>query len=139
MTKSRISLRSSGPRSVFTPPLCFDFPSGSDTLNRPSKSILFFRILVKPLNKNIPLHISVNQNYKSRRLIPEEGRWPSSPSVGMGCGGRSSVRRYHSRWTKTLLRTVKSCGPGAATLALSLWSNLQVTVTTSPLTGESTK
>ena len=33
-------------------------------------------------------------------------------------------------------RTVKSCGPGAATLALSLQSNLQVTVTTSPLTGE---
>ena len=36
-------------------------------------------------------------------------------------------------------RTVKSCGPGAATLALSLWSDLQVTVTTSPLTGEITK
>src|SRR3989442_10279368 len=30
-------------------------------------------------------------------------------------------------------RTAKSCGPGAATLALSLWSNSQVTVTTSPL------
>ena len=41
-----------------------------------------------PGSKNIPLHISENQNYKPRCLIPEEGRRPSSLNVGMGCGGR---------------------------------------------------
>ena len=35
-----------------------------------------------PRSKNIPLSISVNQNYKSCHLIPEEGRWPSSPRLG---------------------------------------------------------
>ena len=26
-------------------------------------------------------------------LSPRKGRWPSSPNVGMGCGGRGSVER----------------------------------------------
>jgi len=37
-------------------------------------------------------------------------RWP-------GCDGRCGVRRVHAGRTKTLQRTAKSCGPGAATLA----------------------
>jgi hypothetical protein len=41
------------------------------------------------------------------------------------------------RRTKRFPRTAKSCGPGAAMLALSLRSNLQVTVAIKPLTGES--
>ena len=61
-----------------------------------------------PKIKNIPLPISANQNYKPTRLIPEEGRWPSSPNVGVGlrwtraasgvfCAGRSAVRVRRSR------------------------------------------
>jgi hypothetical protein len=46
-----------------------------------------------PQNKNISLPISANQNYNHCRLIPEEGRWPSSPDVGVGCGGRGWRRR----------------------------------------------
>jgi hypothetical protein len=41
-----------------------------------------------PQSKNILLSISANQKYKPTRLIPEEGRRPSSLYVGMGCGGR---------------------------------------------------
>src|SRR5262245_56138247 len=39
-------------------------------------------------------------------------------ALGTGCDGRCGVRRVHSRRTKTSQRTAKSCGPGAATLAL---------------------
>ena len=48
-------------------------------------------------------------------------------AVDAGC-----VRRV-LRQTKRCPRTAKSCGPDAAMLASSLWSDLQVTVTTSPL------
>ena len=41
-----------------------------------------------PKIKNISLVNSENQHYNRRRLIPEKGRWPSPPNVGMGCGGR---------------------------------------------------
>src|SRR6266496_266623 len=37
-----------------------------------------------------------------------------------------------SAWTDEQRRTAKSCGPGAATLALSLWSFPQVTVAKKP-------
>ena len=37
-----------------------------------------------------------------------------------------------SRRTKTPKRTAKSCGPGAAMLALSSWSHPQVTVANKP-------
>ncbi len=50
---------------------------------------------------------------------PEEGRRPSSLNVGMGCGGRFDVRRVFTP-DETPKRTAKSCGPGAAMLALSL-------------------
>src|SRR5262245_52754050 len=53
----------------------------------------FTEIVSSAENKNISLAISANQNYNRRRLIPEEGRWPSSPHVGMRCGGRFGVRR----------------------------------------------
>ena len=86
-----------------------------------------------PCAENIPLAYSVNQKYKPSRLIPEEGRWPSSPSVGMGCDGRGSVRRFLRR-TKRCPRTAKSCGSGAATLAPSSAGAIPpATVTTSPL------
>jgi hypothetical protein len=51
----------------------------------------FSEIVSSPKSKNISLCISVNQNYKSPCLIPEEGRRPSSLYVGMGCGGRGSM------------------------------------------------
>ena len=54
----------------------------------------FSEIVSSPEIKNISLPISVNQNYKPYRLIPEEGRWPSPPNVGMGCGGRGRRQAY---------------------------------------------
>ena len=58
---------------------------------------------VNPHSQKYTSGYSVNQNYKLDRLIPEEGRWPSSPNVGMRCGdavsctGRSTVRVRRSR------------------------------------------
>jgi hypothetical protein len=62
-----------------------DYPTG--------KSLLIVRNRVKPQNQNIPLFHFCKSELQLRRLIPEEGRWPSSPSVGMGCGGPGSVKR----------------------------------------------
>ena len=56
----------------------------------------------------------------------------SSRYVGYGVAMDALVRQTTGRG-----RTAKSCGPDAAMLASSLRSDPQVTVTTSPLTGES--
>jgi hypothetical protein len=86
-----------------------------------------------PQRKNISLGISGNQNYKPCRLIPEEGRRPSSLNVGMGCGDAFVQETTERR------RTAKSCGPGAAMLALSWRSYPLMTVANKPFTGESTE
>src|SRR5256885_11819387 len=84
--------------------------------------------------KNISLHNSVNQNYNLTCLAPTRGAYHDRHDTwGAGCDGRFGVRRGFPCRTKTPKRTAKSCGPGTAMLALSLWSNSQVTVTTSPL------
>ena len=72
-----------------------------------------------------------------------KGRWPSSPNVGMGCGGRSgivcgkglqgginSVSDHRPCRRAVPKRTAKSCGPGAARLAPSLRTRSQATVAT---------
>ncbi len=46
----------------------------------------------------------------------KKGRCASSRNVGAGCDGRCGVRCLHR--AKRAQRTAKSCGPGAATLAL---------------------
>jgi len=58
-------------------------------------------------------------------LSHSEGRWPSSRTLGQGCGGRGSVgargvfagrsdREWTTRARRTMLmRTAKPCGPGA--------------------------
>src|SRR5436190_7545228 len=71
--------------------------------------------------KNILLHNSVNQNYNSARLVPTRGAYHDRHDTwGAGCGGRFCFRRAFCAWTNEQERTAKSCGPGAATLALSL-------------------
>src|SRR5256885_16505556 len=87
-----------------------------------------------PKIKNTSLHNSEKQNYSSARLAPTRGAYHDRHDTwGAGCGGRFGVRHVLSCRTKTPRRTAKSCGPGAATLASSLWRFPQVTVTTSPL------
>ena len=79
--------------------------------------------------KNIPLYISENQNYKQRAVSrPPEGRI----AIVTTRWARDAMDAAFQR-RMVLLRTAKSCGPDAAMLASSLWSDLQVTVTTSPL------
>jgi hypothetical protein len=55
-----------------------------------------------------------------------------------GCDGRDGDARDFSCGRTALMRTAKSCGPGAPTLALSEQNDLFATVATSPVTGEST-
>jgi hypothetical protein len=45
----------------------------------------------------------------------------------MGCGGRKR-RQARKRWTKRRLRTAKSCGPDAPTLAFKLAMMLRITL-----------
>src|SRR5436190_24251000 len=87
-----------------------------------------------PRSKNILLHNSGNQNYNCTRLAPTRGAYHDRHDTwGAGCGGRFGVRRERSRRTKTPGRTAKSCGPGAATLALSRWESvLPATVAKEP-------
>jgi hypothetical protein len=67
----------------------------------------------------LPLDTSVNRNYIPAQPAPSQGdATRSSRNVGAGCDGRCGVRQDHSRRTKAPQRTAKSCGPGAATLAL---------------------
>src|SRR3989440_11887498 len=85
--------------------------------------------------KNISLHNSVNQNYNLACLAPTRGAYHDRHDTwGAGCDGRFGVRHDFSRRTKTPRRTAKSCGPGAAMLALSFAGSFRkVTATTSPL------
>ncbi len=62
--------------------------------------------------------ISVNQYYLSPQPVPPKGRFAIVTERGAGCDGRCGVRRASVCRTKTPQRTAKSCGPGAATLAL---------------------
>jgi hypothetical protein len=48
------------------------------------KSVLIFRTVVKPQKQKYSAFYFWKSELQLRRLIPEEGRWPSSPSVGMG-------------------------------------------------------
>ena len=45
---------------------------------------------------------------------PQGGRWPTSLTLGAGCGGRESAARRAA-----LMRTAKSCRPGIPTLVSS--------------------
>jgi hypothetical protein len=78
---------------------------------------------VKPKSKNILLFRIHEQRYTSAIPARTEGRFAIVTNVGPGM-----------RWTRRSqgrmfpLRTVKSCGSGAATLASSLWSNPLMTV-----------
>jgi hypothetical protein len=99
------------------------------------KSLLIFGSHVKPLAKKYSgCHVGQITGTCFARLAPARGAYHDRHDTwGAECDGRFGVRRF-SRRTKTPRRTAKSCGPGAAMLALSLAGNFrEVTVTTSPL------
>jgi hypothetical protein len=86
--------------------------------------------------RNIWLFIHPNQGLAL--AIPSSltrGVSRSSRTLGTGCDGRESAARRAA-----LMRTAKSCGPGAPTLALSLAErSAERRWQQSPVTGESTK
>src|SRR5467141_2567009 len=108
---------------------------GLRQINPSGKSLLIFRSGVKPRNQKYSA-FAVGQISAITTAVPcpQEGRFAIVTDVG--CGMRWTLWRQvlFSRRTKTPRRTAKSCGPGAAMLALSLVEFfLEATVTTSPL------
>ena len=85
-----------------------------------------------PQIKNILLVTSGKSLARVRHPGPQEGRFAIATLRRAGIAMDAFFRQTTERG-----RTAKSCGPGAAMLALSLWSNPQAMVTTSPLTKES--
>ena len=67
---------------------------GLRQINPSGKSLLIFGSIVKPPNQKYFAFHFWKSELQLRRLIPEEGRWPSSPSVGMGCGGRGQRQAF---------------------------------------------
>jgi hypothetical protein len=92
--------------------------TGLRQINPAGKSVLVFGNRVKPRKQKYSASHFGKSEVKACHLIPEEGRWPSSPSVGMGCGGRFCFST-RERETNEQGRTAKSCGPDAAMLASS--------------------
>jgi hypothetical protein len=70
------------------------FPSRIKRFCPSGKSLLLFRNRVKPPKQKYFASNFCKSELQLRRLIPEEGRWPSSPSVGMGCGGRGQRQAF---------------------------------------------
>jgi hypothetical protein len=85
--------------------------------------------------KNIPLNPSGKSALWVARLTRYEGRCARHERA-VGCGGRDGALDE-----TRLLRTTKSCGPGAPVLAPSFVGHVpdEVTVARKPVTGESTK
>jgi|SRR5580704_16287577 hypothetical protein len=73
--------------------------------------------------------------FKTAPSCPAEGRWPSSRTLG-----RDAVDANHATDESVCLRTAKSCGPDAPTLASS-WRKVfrRRQWQESPVTGESAK
>ena len=104
-----------------------------DKFDTTGKSLLIIRNRVKPQNqKYFAFPEGANQCMCSANPAHTRGVSRSSRCVGLGMRWTLWRQVYFSRRTKTLGRTAKSCGPGAATLASSLRSDLQVTVAKEP-------
>jgi hypothetical protein len=85
----------------------------------PGKSIPIFRNRVKPQNQKYFAFPEMQIMALIPSSRPTRGAFRDRhDALGWGCDGRFGVRRFLRR-TKTSRRTAKSCGPGAATLALS--------------------
>jgi hypothetical protein len=100
------------------------------------KSLLFRRIVSSPSIKNILLYRNGNQVHNSHRSVPTEGcfaivtirRARDAMDAAISGACRHGLRKGLCKAPdEGAPRTVKSCGPGAATLALSWWSNPSAT------------
>ena len=93
-----------------------------DKFNTTGKSLLIFRNRVKPRKSKI-FRFTLLEIRIISFAIPAHTRGVSRSSRCVGLGLRWTLWRQacFSRRTKTPKRTAKSCGPGAAMLALSLW------------------
>src|ERR1700730_9408785 len=92
---------------------------------------------VQPFAKKyFPCAVGQITSTSFRRPAPERGAYAQSPrTLGAGCDGRVGVARR-----AIPMRTAKSCGPDAPTLASSWWKQFRRRRwQKSPVTGESTK
>src|SRR5664279_977926 len=70
--------------------------------------------LSSPLRKNILIFRNRKSLYNHRHPVLPKGRWPSSRTLG-----RDAVDARCAKDEGAFLRTAKSCGPDASTLASS--------------------
>ncbi len=103
-----------------------------DKINTTGKSLLIFRNRVKPRKQKYSAgHVGQITGLILR--IPAHTRGASRSSRNVGPGMRWTLwRQACYALDETPKRTAKSCGPGAAMLASSLWSDLQATVAKKP-------
>jgi hypothetical protein len=80
-----------------------------------SNGIKLFLPVQSPLSKIFRFAPAPNHFHTSRHPVPLEGRFAIVTDVGTGCGGRECA--FDER---RVMRTAKSCGPDASTLASSL-------------------
>ena len=93
-----------------------------------------------PEIKNISLPPSGKSVAGYRPSCPEEGRRPSSPTLGQDAVDAFGVRRVLARWTKTPIADGEVVWSWRRDAGVKLAGSIPpMTVTTSPLTGESTK
>jgi hypothetical protein len=97
--------------------------AGRRTLARRANHGAVARACPVPRAKINHLIVSAIQKYGPHVPPQREGRFgQSSPNVSAGCDGRGRSARKLLRGRLTLLRTAKSCGPFAPTLATS-WAD----------------
>jgi hypothetical protein len=94
-----------------------------DKFDTTGKSLPIFRNRVKPRNqKYFAFHVGQITGICRAILGPHEGRFAIVTMRRVkGCGGRFCSGAFFARETNERKRTAKSCGPGAAMLALGLW------------------
>src|SRR5437016_1012110 len=84
------------------------------------KSLLIIRNRVKPENqKYSAFHVEQINGTSFAHPGPQEGRFAIVTIRGSECDGRFCFRHARACKTTERRRTAKSCGPGAAMLALS--------------------
>jgi hypothetical protein len=90
------------------------FRAGPATNQPARKSLLIFRNRVKPSAQKYSAFASTQISRITPRVSPDERGARERHERAVGCGGRGWRTRRRRR-----MRTVKSCGSGAAVLALS--------------------
>jgi hypothetical protein len=111
---------------------------GCDKFNTTGKLLLIYGNRVKSQNQKYFAFPEMQIRVLVSPTRPARGAFRDR-HVALGGAVMDALASGAFASDETSKRTAKSCGPGAAMLASSLWSDPHATVAKEPLTGESTK